>query len=186
MIGVESRNLIIIVGQEGVGKSTIAKKIVKYLKNGASFDAENILQVNPFEFNDHFLQLAKSNSAVLINNFFKHGYETVVAGSFIDNLDGYKLFLPLIEKEVKVYIVNFLASRKVRDKRRIEREKPTTEEWRDLVDSLCPPDTSLRDGVANNNYTYFEIDNSELTIEETLESIVNKFPELFVELTDKI
>ena len=44
----EVENLIILIGQEGVGKSTIAKAIVLYLERGTAFDTEDLLQVNPF------------------------------------------------------------------------------------------------------------------------------------------
>ncbi len=169
--------LLIICGQEGTGKSTIAKAILPHLKNGAAFDAENILQVNPFEFDEKFKQLAIDNSAVLINSFFGHGCERVVAGSFIGDRAGYDAFKTKLEHSPKVFIVMLVASQEVRDKRRMERAKPTTKEWRDIADAKAPKDTTL--GAAKDEYDYYEIDNSGLTVDETIAEVKKKIPDFF-------
>jgi hypothetical protein len=173
--------LVLLCGQEGAGKSTLAKGVTPYLKNGAAFDAENILQVNPFNFNDAFRALAIKNSISLIQNFFEAGFETVVAGSFIGNRDGYDAFRKLLQVDPKIYIVMLNASKVVRDERRITREKPTTREWRDDLDRRFPPDRSLYDSKSSGDYEYIEIDNSELTLAETLKQVCLQIPGVFTE-----
>ena len=171
------KKLLIICGQEGTGKSTLSKAILPYLNNGAAFDAENILQVNPFEFDAKFKQLAIDNTSVLINSFFRHGYERVIAGSFINDRTDYDSFKTRLEYNPKVFIVMLIASQDVRDKRRIERSKPTTKEWRDIADTKAPKDMTLVQ--TNDEYNYCEIDSSELTIKETIAGIKKKIPDFF-------
>ncbi len=170
---------IILCGQEGTGKSTLAKMMVPMLKSGAAFDAENILQVNPFEFNDAFKALAIKNSVALIHNFFDAGFETVVAGSFINDRHGYDAFRALLKGTPKIYILMLGASKAVRDERRISRAKPTTKEWRDELDKKYPPDTTLRDLESSGDYKYVEIDNSGLNTLETFDRIRAAVPEVF-------
>jgi len=173
------QSLIIICGQEGVGKSTLAKAITSHLKNGASFDAENILQVNPFEFSAAFQALAIKNSVDLIHNFYAAGYEAVVAGSFINDRKGYDAFRKLLNVSPKIYIVMLNAAKQIRDDRRIKREKPTSKEIRELVDTKCPPDPTLRDSQKKADYIYLEVDNSELTVDTTIECLRHSIPDVF-------
>jgi hypothetical protein len=110
----------------GCGKSTLAKAITSHLKNGASFDAENILQVNPFEFNDKFQSLAIKNSVSLIHNFYEAGFETIVAGSFISDRGGYDRFRKLLTVNPNIIVVMLTANKSTRDERIITREKSVT------------------------------------------------------------
>lgn len=146
------QTLIIICGQEGAGKSTLAKAITAHLKNGASFDAENILQVNPFNFDNAFKALAIRNSVDLIHNFYDAGYETVVAGSFISDRQGYDVFRKLLRGNPQIYIVMLGATKQTRDDRRLKREKPTTKEWRDELDLKYPPDRTFYDSQKTGDY----------------------------------
>jgi len=174
------QSLLILCGQEGTGKSTVAKAITEYLRNGASFDAENMLQVNPFEFNDEFQALAIKNSIALIHNFYEAGYETVVAGSFIGNRNGYDRFRKLLSGKPNIIVVMLTTSKPVRDDRRIKREKPSCPEWRQALDNKYPPDRTLHDSEATGDYRYLEIDNSTLTLQATIEKLRQFAPGLFI------
>ncbi len=171
------RNLIILEGQEGAGKSTIIKAILPELTNGAAFDAENILQVNPFEYNLDFQKLAIQNSVSLIENFFTAGYRTVVAASFIGDIKQYDRFRKAFKKKTNIYIVMLVAPKSTRDQRRLKRKKPTTKYWRNRLDKLFPQDTSLKD--AKRDYKYIEIDNGRLSINETVKAIKKALPGVF-------
>ncbi|MDD5050894.1 MAG: hypothetical protein PHV93_04150 [Candidatus Pacebacteria bacterium] len=172
------KNLLIICGQEGAGKSTLAKAIVPHLKNGAAFDAENILQVNPFEFDENFQSLALENSLDLIHNFFEGGYENVVAGSFLIDQTHFDAFKAKLKYAPKIYILMLTVEKGTRDERRLNRDKKTTKEWMDLVDSKFYLETSLRD-KADESYTYFEIDNTKLNVADTIELLKQKIPQFF-------
>ena len=122
-----NKTLIILCGLEGSGKSTLTKALLPHLKNGAAFDAETILQVNPFEFNETFQNLAISHAADLIFNFYEHGFDTVVAASFINDrfwYDRFRTLLPglyniyLIHEQIESSCVQFLQSMES------ERQKP--------------------------------------------------------------
>jgi len=173
------QSLIIICGQEGAGKSTLAKAITPHLKNGASFDAEDILQVNPFEFDAAFQLLAIRNSVALIHNFFDAGYQTVIAGSFIGDRQGYDVFRQLLNVTPTIYVVMLGATKQVRDDRRVRREKPTTQEWREQLDVKYPPDRTLPETEASGDYKYIEIENSELAVEATIEVLRLAIPLAF-------
>lgn len=177
------QKLLIICGQEGVGKSTLAKRIVPHIVNGAAFDAENILQVNPFEMNDEFERLAVDNSAALINNFFQYGYNNVIAGSFIRNKKGFDLLKEKLPTKPIIYLLMLTATKPVRDERRLQREKKPIDgkliEWMKWMDIHYPPDATLKAAQDTGDYTYFEIDNTALTVEQTIEQVREKLPEFF-------
>lgn len=75
-----------ICGQEGTGKSTIAKAILPHLKNGAAFDAENILQVNPFEFDARFKQLAMADLANKLYESYVPYFNSVKATTYYGDM----------------------------------------------------------------------------------------------------
>ena len=63
------------------------------------------------------------------------------------------------------------------DRRRTERLKPSSKEWRDALDRSYPEDTTLCDAPAD--YHYVRIDNSGVTLAETVERIKHALPEVF-------
>ncbi|MEJ7838266.1 MAG: hypothetical protein WKF81_05575 [Thermomicrobiales bacterium] len=56
-------NLIIIVGQEGAGKSTTIRALLDATPSSAQIDAEDVGQVNPWQFDESFLHLLRANVA---------------------------------------------------------------------------------------------------------------------------
>ena len=170
-------NLIIIVGQEGAGKSTIVRALLPHTPSAARIDGEDLGQLNPCNMDADFMALLWQNMVALIMNFWNAGYPNVVAGSFFDNRQEYVQFRQELPADVCVYMVHLCASKAVRDQRRIDRAKPSTEASRDWVDSICPEDTTLRDD--QQGYRYFRIRNDELSVEETIEAIRNAIPEVY-------
>jgi adenylylsulfate kinase-like enzyme len=170
-------NLILIEGQEGVGKSTILRALLPHMPRAAMIDGEDLGQVNPCEMDTEFMELLWRNMAALIKNFWAAGYSTVVAGSSFDNHKGYVRFRKGLPENISIYLVHLCASKAVRDQRRIYRAKPSTKELRDWVDSMCPEDATLRDN--QNGYRYIRIDNDDLSVTETVAAILSAIPEVY-------
>ncbi len=170
-------NLILVVGQEGAGKSTTVRALGPAIPWSARIDAEDVGDVNPWEFNEPFLKLLWKNVADLTRNFWAAGFRNVIAGSFLSNVDQYREFRDHLGADANVYLVHLCAGKDVRDVRRIERAKPSTQEWRDHVDEVDPEDTTF--GSTDEDYLYLRIDNDGLTIEQTVDRVRDWAPELF-------
>ncbi|WP_255948554.1 AAA family ATPase [Streptomyces odontomachi] len=173
----QANRLVIVNGQEGVGKSTLVRALLRHTPQGAQIDAEDVGQVHPWVFDDAFRELHRRNVACLVRNFWQAGYHNVVAGSFLQDHAQYLAFRALLPEEAAVFVVRLLASKAVRDHRRIHRGKPTSRQWRDHVDAAYPDDTTFRRATAD--YRYVEVDNSHQTVEETVSSIKAAFPEIY-------
>jgi len=171
------RRLIIITGQEGVGKSTVVRALLADTPRGAQIDAEDVGQVNPWHWDDAFKELLWNNVAALARNFWQADYANVIAGSFINDYADYAQFRGCLDRDVEIYLVHLCASKTARDHRRIERPKPSSKKWRDELDSSYSEDSTLRDAEAD--FRYIHIDNSLLTIAETIERIRQELPEVF-------
>lgn len=176
---VTGRRLIIVSGQEGVGKSSIVRALLPHTPMGAQVDAEDVGQVNPWKMDDAFVELLWRNVAALVRNFWAAGYPTVVAGSFLGTYEDLVRFRSRVDQEVSIYVVPLCASKDVRDRRRIARSKPTSKAWRDGVDLACPEDDTL--GAAEDrDCRYIRIDNGSLSLEETVDRIRRAMPEIYV------
>jgi predicted kinase len=171
------RQLVIVTGQEGVGKSTVVHALLPYLQSGAILDAEEVGQANPWEWDTAFKRLLWDNVAAVAHNFWRAGYTTVVAGSFINDHADYRQFRQRLRGDVKVVVVQLTATKAVRDRRRIERRKPTSEERRDDLDRHFPEDTTL--GAAVDDYHYVRIDTSALPVADTVDQIRRALPDAF-------
>src|ERR1035437_9011502 len=99
------KKLLIVCGPEGVGKSTLAKKIGPHINNGAAIDTENLAQVFPFIFNDTFNNLIIDNTLDIIHNFYEYGYERIVAVSFVNDLLWFDVFKSKLKYDPKIYIL---------------------------------------------------------------------------------
>jgi energy-coupling factor transporter ATP-binding protein EcfA2 len=170
-------NLLIIVGQEGAGKSTTVRALVKAIPGTAQLDAEDVGEVNPWRMDDAYLRLLWKNVADLTRNFWSAGYRNVIAGSFISNVDHYRAFRDVLNMPANTYVVQLCGTKASRDVRRINRGKETSEEWRDMVDRADPEDTSF--ASANADYTFLRIDNDGRHVSETVERIRQWAPEVF-------
>lgn len=176
----EQRHLILVTGEEGVGKSTLMSALLPRTPGGAKLDAEDVGQVNPFEFGETFLDLLWRNVAGVISNFWDAGYRTVITGSFLDGdtFESFERFRRHIPSDVAIHVVQLRASKSVRDDRRIRRDKPSSKEWRDRVDASYPrEDTSLRDRATD--YQYIGVDNSTMGLEKTVQTVMARIPEVY-------
>lgn len=159
-------NFLVIVGQEGAGKSTTVRALVKAIPGSAQVDAEDVGEVNPCRMDDPYLRLLWKNVADLTRNFWSAGYRNVVAGSFVSNFDHHRAFRDVLDKPANVYVVQLCATKASRDVRRINRGKETSEEWRDMVDRADPEDASF--ASADADYTFLRVDNDGRDVSETV------------------
>jgi ABC-type cobalamin/Fe3+-siderophores transport system ATPase subunit len=164
-----SLRLVVVVGQEGVGKSTVIRALLPHVQDGAVLDGEDVGQVNPWIFNEAFRDLHRRNVAAVACNFWAAGYRTVVAGSFLSSLVEFVAFRALVPAHVEVTVVRLSARKDIRDRRRAGRAKQTSQEWRDAVDRADPEDTTLPRGDAG--YKYIELDTSHLDVAQTVARI---------------
>lgn len=116
--------------------------------------------------------------AALLGNFWSAGYSTVITGSFLGEdthraLDAFRRDLPT---GIAIYLVHLKASKAVRDRRRIARDKPSSRQWRERVDASYVEDGSLDQALG---YTYIPIVNDSLSVDETVERIRRSVPEVF-------
>ena len=179
-MSVSGRSLVLITGEEGAGKSSVMAALLPHTPGGAKLDAEDVGQVHPFRFDAPFLDLLRANVVAVVSNFWNAGYLTVITGSLLDGdtYSSFQQFRSLLPKDVAIYVVRLSASKAVRDRRRIERAKPSSEGWRNRVDASYPAgDTSLHDNASN--YRYVAIDNSTHRLADTVAAIQAAIPELY-------
>lgn len=177
----DRRSLILVTGEEGAGKTTVMRELLARAPHAAKLDAEDVGQVNPFTMDEPFIRLLWANVRAVIANFWAAGYPTVITGSFLvrDSYASYREFRRELPAGIEVYLVHLLAGKAVRDRRRIERAKPSTREWRDRVDALFPGDDSLRDASTGADYRYVRVENDAQTVRETVAAIERAIPEVF-------
>jgi GTPase SAR1 family protein len=168
----DARNLIIIFGQEGAGKTTIISRLIKYIPHSAQIDAENVGQVNPWVYNNEFLRLLGKNVLDLTHNFWDFGYNTVVTGSFFDHYSQYLEFRNLLPQDTHITLIHLFASKTVRDHRREKRAKSYNKKESDWVDENYPDDPEFSRHAGE--HTYISIDTSDLSIDATI-SLILKF-----------
>lgn len=174
------RSLILVTGEEGTGKSTVMSALLPRTPGGAKIDAEDVGQVNPFIFNQPFLDLLWDNVTSVIANYWAAGYPTVITGSLLDGDThaSFRQFRMRLPDDIDAYVIHLSASKSVRDQRRIDRAKPSTKEWRDRVDASYPTgDTSLRDNA--NDYLYIPVSNDAQQLTETLDMIMQAIPKIY-------
>ena len=169
--------LILIDGQEGAGKSTTVRALAPQIPWSARIDAEDLSYVNPWSLDEPALNLLWRNVADLATNYWVAGFRNFVGASFVSNLDQYNQFCAYLDAEVDAYVIQLCASKAVRDRRRIERPKSSTKEWRDHVDQVDPEDFTIAAG--DGQYRFLRIDNDDLTVDDTIRIIRNWAPELF-------
>lgn len=172
------RNLIVVVGQEGSGKSTLVRALLPHTKPGAQIDAEDLAQINPFIFDDPFKLLLWKNVVALTQNYWAAGITTVIAGSFINDFQDYSRFRTHLLSSANIYLVHLCAAKLVRDQRRIDRPKSSTKEWRDWLDEHYPEDNSL--GSADADYRYIRVENDKLSLDETVNQVTAAIPGVYL------
>jgi hypothetical protein len=128
---------------------------------------------------DEFFNLLRRNVAGLVGNFWNAGYVNVIAGSFLRGYGDYLAFRQLLARPSTVFLVELLVDKGVRDHRRVTRAKQTTQEWRDMVDSV-PEDRTLREAT-DADYRYVGVDTTRLDVTETVRRIKVAIPEIYAQ-----
>lgn len=170
-------NLIIIEGQEGSGKSTTVRALVEVTPQSARLDAEDVGEVRPWAMSDEYMRLLHSNVADVTRNFWDAGFPNVITGSFIRDYQDYLRFRERLDRDCNVFLIQLCATRSTRDIRRIERGKPTSEEWRDSIEHVDPEDHTFRN--ATDAFRYLRIDNDDQPIGNVIASIQQAIPEIY-------
>lgn len=173
----QQNRLVLVVGQEGSGKSTTLRALAPRIHRSAEIDAEFLARINPWSSNDAALELLWRNVADITRNFWDAGFYTVVAGSFISNQTHDDSFRTHLTEEVDTFVIHLCAGKEVRDRRRIARGKSTTQDWRRLVDTVDPEDHTL--GRSDRDYRYLRVENDDMTVDEVVERVRAWAPELF-------
>ena len=165
-----NRNLITIFGQEGVGKTTTISKLVDHIPHSAQIDAESLGHVNPWVYDQKFLQLLWKNVIDLTLNFWDFGYNTVITGSFFDYYSQYRDFRKLLPQDINVTVIHLCASKTVRDQRRAQRSKPYNKKESNWIDENYPEDRDFSEHT--DELRYVRIDTSELALDTTISLIM--------------
>lgn len=64
------KNLILVCGPNGVGKSSACKALIELLPNSAFIDSDYCRYMNPFRFSEEDIRIVVSNISTLMVNYF--------------------------------------------------------------------------------------------------------------------
>lgn len=160
--------IILINGQGGTGKSSVANTLKNSLSNSAYIDADALVAVNPFKFGE-IDNLMLKNAASLISNFTTKGYQYIITAGLTRNQELLSKLLELLDQEVAIVFVWLRADKEVRMSRKIKRNRDGADnlEHFEFVDKLYPDIArfDIQNGV------YLEIDTSSKSIEEVTSEI---------------
>lgn len=155
------KKLIFIHGPNGVGKSTLCKKLNTQLKNSAWLESEWCRMTNPFVFNDEIIKMVEKNISFMLRSYLEctsveyvifnygfHGPRRKIFENILKNLSDieYKLIPITItcnHEENRARMI-----KDGRDKERIERALSV----RDIYDGL----------------EYLSIDTTDISVEESI------------------
>jgi len=166
----EEKSLIIIFGQEGAGKTTIISTLPEYIPNSAGVDGEDLLNVNPWAWNEKNKKLLWENVIDTTRNFWDFGYNPVITGSFFNYYSEFQEFKRKIPEAKNIMVIQLCADKEVRDRRRRERQKEYQKETSDWVDKNYPEDQEFKEKF--NEVTHLRIDSSKQKIEQTIAIIL--------------
>lgn len=166
----DEKTLIIIFGQEGVGKTTIISTLPEYIPNSAGVDGEDLINVNPWTWNEKNIKLLWKNVIDTTRNFWDFGYNPVISGSFFNYYSEFKEFKKQIPEGTNIGVIQLCAAKEIRDQRRRKRPKGYQKEMSDWVDKNYPEDQEFRE--QNNEIFYLRMDTSEQGVEETIAIIL--------------
>jgi broad-specificity NMP kinase len=91
------KQLIFIGGPPGVGKSSVARTLLRRLENAVWLDGDDVWRMNPFEVNEQTCAMAIDNVQHLLNSFLKAKFSfviftwvlhlDVITGTIMDGID---------------------------------------------------------------------------------------------------
>jgi len=166
----ETKSLIIIFGQEGVGKTTIISTLPEYIPNSAGVDGEDLLNVNPWAWNEKTKKLLWENVIDTTRNFWEFGYNPVVTGSFFNYYSEFQEFKGQIPEAKNIIVIQLCADKEIRDDRRRKRPKKYQKEVSDWVDNYYPEDQEFC--KHSNELPYLRIASDKQKVEETITTIL--------------
>gem|GEM_PF-1193339 len=166
----EAKSIVIIFGQEGVGKTTIISALPEYIPNSAGVDGEDLINVNPWAWNEKNKKLLWENIIDTARNFWNFGYNPVITGSFFNYYSEFKEFKNQIPEATNIVVIQLCADKEVRDRRRKGRQKEYQKEISDWVDNNYPEDQEFRENF--NEVTHLKIDTGKQKVEETIAIIL--------------
>src|SRR3989344_4391879 len=161
--------IILVNGQAGAGKSSVAKLLSQELKNSAYINVDSLVSTNPWEFGDESDSLAIKNAISLIHNFSSANFQNIIISGLTRNQQLLDSFLSQLNSETHVLFVWLKADRKVRLARKESRDRDGADkkEHFELVDKLYPDIDSVN---IKNGKSIF-IDTSSKTIQEVVKEI---------------
>lgn len=163
--------IILINGQGGTGKSSVAKLLSQELKSSAYIDVDSLVITNPWEFGDESDNLAVKNAISLIHNFSSANFQNIIISGLTRNQQLLDSFLSQLNKEIDILFVWLSADEKIRLSRKEirNRDSADTKEHFEFIDKLYPNIDSIE---IKNGKSIF-IDTSSKTIQEVISEIEN-------------
>lgn len=156
--------IILITGAPGSGKTKTTKLLFETTDNSAWMDGDSALTTNPFDRNKQ-KHLRYKNIASLVNNYIDEGFSNVfISFVYARNEDVKEQIGLLHERELKVKVFALVADAEILSKRHLNDDYK-----RVSVESSI----GLNDKIKQLENVEF-IDNSNLTIEETVNKIKEK------------
>ncbi len=161
--------LILINGQPGSGKTSIAKALLNDLRNAAYIETDSLVAVNPFELNEDLNNLAAINAVSLIKNFSAAGYQNMIVSGLIKNQKELDRLLGRMDKNKDLVFVWLRASKEVRMERKQERARDGADsiKYFEFIDALIPDVENFE----LNNGKYISINTTSKTIQEVVNEI---------------
>lgn len=162
--------LFLVNGQQGSGKTSVSKLLLRKIKNSAYFGTDALVATNPWEFGGKTDELAIANAVSLINNFSKFGFENIIICGLTRNQNILDKFLAEFQQQPEMMFIWLRADNKTRMLRKEKRSRDEADERKhfDFVDSLIPDINSIE----VKNGTAIFIDSSIKSIEEIALEIV--------------
>src|SRR3989338_7368284 len=160
--------IILINGQPGSGKSTIANHLKNEILQSAFIDADSLVSTNQFKFNEN-QELMFSNAVALIDNFSAAGYTRIFISGIIRNQEHLDNFLAKIKTSAGIVFIWLRANKNLRLNRILARGRDAAdkEEHFNTLDQMSP-DTN---GFLVKKGVYKEIDTSTRSVQDIVKEI---------------
>ncbi len=161
--------IILINGQAGAGKSSVAKSLLSELENSAYIDVDSLVSTNPWEFGAENDNLAIKNAVSLIHNFTSANFPNIIISGLTRNQQLLDRFTAQLNADAEIVFVWLSADEETRLSRKENRsrDRADTKEHFEFVDKLYPDIDSIN--VQNGKSVF--IDTSLKTVQEVVAEI---------------